>query len=115
MEMTYIQSGEYLIPNLEVPQETYQIGKYGMMRRTFLLNNRRSKYNEMLMTGTLLRHLEEIDRAASEQIEAAVAKMADRENVNEQMKEKDPLGWTGMMNNFRSSAEQQILSELIYS
>ena len=115
MELTYKRSGEYLIPNLTVSTEPYRIGKYGMMRRTFLLNNRRSKYNEMLMSGALLGHLEEIDRTAKEQIDAAVKKMAESEQADEQMKAKDPLGWAGMMNNFRSSAEEQIMRELIFS
>ena len=34
---TYRQEGDYLIPNLSLPDESeYQIGKYGRMRRSYL-------------------------------------------------------------------------------
>ena len=34
---TYRQEGDYLIPNLALPEEPeYQIGKYGHMRRSYL-------------------------------------------------------------------------------
>ena len=36
---TYRQEGDYLIPNLALPDEPeYQIGKYGRMRRSYLKN-----------------------------------------------------------------------------
>ena len=38
---TYHQEGDYLIPNLTLPDEPeYQIGKYGRMRRSYLKAHR---------------------------------------------------------------------------
>ena len=38
---TYRQEGDYLIPNLSLPDESeYQIGKYGRMRRSYLKEHR---------------------------------------------------------------------------
>ena len=38
---TYRQVGDYLIPNLSLPEEPdYQIGKYGRMRRSYLKEHR---------------------------------------------------------------------------
>ena len=37
MELTYRKAGEYLIPNLEVP-ESPKVGKYGMLRCSYLLD-----------------------------------------------------------------------------
>ena len=38
---TYHQEGDYLIPNLALPDEPdYQIGKYGRMRRSYLKEHR---------------------------------------------------------------------------
>jgi hypothetical protein len=68
-----------------------------------------------LLNGTLLEHLEEIDKAATEQVKKTVAQMAKTECVTEAMKEKEPLKWAGLMNNFLHSAEETVLSELIYS
>lgn len=39
---------------------------------------------------------------------------AEKENVDEELKAKDPLKWVGLMNNIKHSAEEIILKELIY-
>ena len=114
-EIAYRTVGDYLIPELEAPQEEYSIGKYGMMRRTYLKEHRRSLYSIMLMNGTLLSHLEETDKAATEQVKRIVSQMAQAEGVTEELKAQDPLKWTGLMNNLLHSAEETVLGELVYS
>ncbi|MBO5408114.1 MAG: TnpV protein, partial [Clostridia bacterium] len=74
-ELTYRQEGDYLIPNIELP-ENKTIGKYGMLRETFLKKERNYLYNTMLMDGTLNEHLWEIDQTAKQQVEQMVQKMA---------------------------------------
>ena len=59
---TYRQEGDYLIPNPALPDEPeYQIGKYGRMRRSYLKEYRPVLYASLLTSGTLHRHLAEID------------------------------------------------------
>ena len=113
--LTYKMEGDYQIPNLSVPTQEHRIGKYGMMRRIYLKQHRRSLYSMLLMNGTLLQHLEEIDKIATQQVKEIVEQMAKAEGVTEIMKSKDPLRWTGLMNNYRHSAEETVLSELVYS
>ena len=55
MELTYTMQGDYLIPDLTVP-ESPKIGKYGMLRRTFLREHRDGIYTGMLLEGTLNSH-----------------------------------------------------------
>ena len=63
---TYRQEGDYLIPNLSLPDESeYQIGKYGRMRRSYLKEHRPVLYASLLTSGTLHRHLAEIDKPAT--------------------------------------------------
>ena len=114
-EIAYRTVGDYQIPELTVPQEEYKIGKYGMLRRTYLKEHRRSLYSIMLMNGTLLSHLEEIDQTATEQVQRIVSQMAQAEGVTEALKAQDPLKWTGLMNNLLRSAEETVLGELVYS
>ena len=64
MELTYTMQGDYLIPDLTVP-ESPKIGKYGMLRRTFLREHRDGIYTGMLLEGTLNSHLEEVDAQAN--------------------------------------------------
>ena len=51
----------------------------------------------------------------TEMISRMVRQMAEAEGVTENMKATDPMKWTGLMNNFRNSAEEIVLADLIYS
>ena len=70
MELTYTMQGDYLIPDLTVP-ESPKLGKYGMLRRTFLREHRDGIYTGMLLNGTLNSHLEEVDRQAQKMLDDA--------------------------------------------
>ena len=115
MEVTYTRKGDYLFPNLTISGEPAQYGKYGMLRRTFLKENKKNWYQSMLLTGKLDRHLQEIDRAADAQMEQISAQMALQEGVDEKLKAADPMAWVQRMNNIRSRAEETVLRELVYS
>ena len=45
----------------------------------------------------------------------AVVQMAKAEGVTEELKAADPQRWTGLMNNLKHSAEEAVLSDLIYN
>ena len=115
MEVTYTRKGDYLFPDLTIEEEPAVIGKYGMLRRTFLKENKKNWYQSMLLTGKLERHLEEIDRTADEQMERISAEMAQREGVDEKLKAADQMEWIRRMNSIRSRAEETVLRELVYS
>ena len=113
---TYRREGDYLIPNLELPDtEHYQIGKYGHLRQTYLREHRPVLYNTMLLNGTLNRHLAETDQVCSERMDRMVAQMAKREGVTEALKASAQLEWVGRMNNIRNRAEEIMLAEVVYT
>ena len=112
---TYRQKGDYLIPNLALPDEPkYQIGKYGRMYRSYLKEYRPILYANLLTSGTLHRHLAEIDQACNERMEILVSAMAKREGVSETLKASDQMEWVRRMNNIRNRAEEIVLTELVY-
>ena len=112
---TYRQEGDYLIPNLALPDEPeYQIGKYGRMRRNYLKEHRPVLYANLLTSGTLHRHLAEIDQACNERMEIIVSAMAKREGVTEALKATDQMEWVCRMNSIHNRAEEIVLSELVY-
>lgn len=116
MEITYTRQGDYLIPDLTLGEpETRPIGKYGMLRRTFLKNHRKGTYVGLLLSEKLDSHLAEIDQTAREQVEAATAQMAREQGVTETLKARDPMKWTGLMNMIKLQAEEAVLHDLIYS
>lgn len=114
MEVTYRAEGDYLLPNLTVP-EAPRVGKYGMLRRSYLKNHRNGIYTGMMLSGKLDGHLVEIDRQAHEMVERLIEQMAAQQGVNEQLKAADQMKWVGLMNNIKASAEEIVLRELIYN
>ncbi len=50
-----IVDGSYFLPNLTLNQPRKQLGKYGRLRRTYLMNHRPVLYNTMLLNGSLYR------------------------------------------------------------
>ena len=114
MEITYSQCGDYMLPNLTVPNEEYHIGKYGMLRRTFLKQHHCSTYSCMLMTGKLLSHLAEIDKTCHQYIDSTISAMAQSEGVTEELKSVNQMEWVQRINNIRNRAEEFTLKEFVY-
>jgi len=115
INIEYIQNGDYLIPNLTLPaDEMKSLGKYGMLRKSYLKQHRKGLYNLMLLEGTLYDHLYEIDEEAHRFMDRVVKEMAEKEGVTETLKAKDQMAWVRAMNSIRSRAEEIVLSELVY-
>ena len=113
---TYRQEGDYLIPNLTLPDEPeYQIGKYGHLRRSYLKEYHPVLYANFLTSGTLHRHLAEIDQACNERMEIIVSDMAKQEGVTESLKAAEQMEWVRRMNSIHSRAEEIVLTELVYA
>lgn len=107
-KITYHQEGDYLIPNLTVPNdenENYQIGKYGHLRLSYLKNHRKGEYELMKINCTLRKHLIEIDIQAKEKIKLLIGQLKEGENISEDLKDTNPLEWVGKMNNIKNRAE----------
>ena len=116
MDMTYTMKDGCRLPDLLPPQEPETaLGKYGLLRRKYLKAHRKVLFTNLLTSGKLNEHLAEIDRTAKERMEQLVTEMARTEGVTEELKATDPMRWTGLMNNLRHSAEELVLSDLIYA
>ena len=118
MELTYTKVGDYYLPDLELDDEEGMeetpLGKYGMLRQTFLREHHHGTYTSMLLTGELMPHLREIDRQAREQVDRIVEDLKKRNNVDEAMKARDQMGWVQAVNSFIAQAEEMVLAELVY-
>lgn len=114
MELTYRKEGDYLLPNIQAP-EAPKIGKYGMLRHTFLRRYRKTMLSGLQLNGKLNEHLEQIDRQANEMMETLMSEMAKLQGVNEELKASNQMKWVQMMNNIRASAEETVLKDIVYS
>ncbi len=114
IELSYHYVGDYRYPTLALPEsEEKPIGKYGMMRLSYIKSHRKGTYSELLMSGRLNDHLAKIDDEAHRMVDALIAKMAQDAGINEQMKAADPFRWVQEMNNCKVAAEEIVLNELI--
>ena len=112
---TYRQEGDFLIPNLTLPNGgDYEIGKYGHMRLAYLKEHRKNLYTNYVTEGTLSKHLSEIDQACNERMENIVSAMAKQEGVTEALKADDQMEWVRRMNNIRNRTEEIILREVVF-
>ncbi len=113
---TYRQAGDYLIPNLTLPDNgDYQLGKYGRMRRTYLKEHHKVLYTNLVVEGKLFEHLAEIDQSCNKRMEIIVSAMVKQEGVTEALKAADQMEWVRRMNNIRNRAEEIVLTELVYA
>ena len=114
MELTYHRKGDYLFPNLVIKnEETEVIGKYGLLRKSFLKEHKTNWYKSMLLTGKLDHHLAEIDKAAQERLDLIVNQMLLTNPAPD--KETNQMGWAAHMNSLAAMAEEIVLKELVYN
>ena len=114
--ITYIRIGDYYVPDLALPKrESYSLGKYGRMRERYLKEKHSVLYNILMLSGKLQPHLREIDEAVCKRMELMMPQLMQAAGVTEELKEFDPLRWTGLMNALKAQAEEIILTELIYT
>ena len=112
----YTKQGDYLIPDLTLPTEPeIQLGRYALMHRDYLEQYKRVTYLNLLTSGELNKHLYEVEQTALTRLELLTKQLCKEQGVTEELKEKAPMQWVGLMNNIRSQAEETILNELIYS
>ena len=111
--LNYTQTGDYLLPNLTLNQPRKPLGKYGRLRRTYLMNHRPVLYNTMLLSGSLYPHLTEMEQTAESQMQQTMKQLLKQNPAPD--KESRQMAWVQHMNNLKAQAEELVLTELIYS
>lgn len=114
MKLEYHWEGDYLIPNLLLPEEP-KIGIWGKRRADYLRKQRNPIYVGMQLAGKLNAHLEEVDKSANDMLDLLIRQMAEREGVTEQLKAQNQVLWVQRMNSIRQRGEEIVYQELIYS
>ena len=113
---TYRQVGDYLLPNITLPEEeTVHIGIWGRRHKLYLKQNHRVLYMNLLTSGKLNSYLADIDKQAEDMLFRLVKQMAKREGVTEALKVENQMEWVGRMNNIRNRATELVNAELIYN
>ena len=111
--VTYSTIGDYQLPNLTLSQPKIPLGKYGRLRRTYLMNHRPVLYNTMLLNGSLYPHLMEVEQNAAAMKERLMTELLAKNPAPD--KESRQMAWVQHMNSLKAQAEELVLTELIYS
>ena len=111
--LNYTQTGDYLLPNLTLNQPRKPLGKYGRLRRTYLMNHRPVLYNSMLLSGTLHPHLLEVEQTAESRMRQTMQELLKQNPAPN--KEQYQMEWVQHMNSLKAQAEELVMNELIYS
>ena len=111
--LSYTQTGDYLLPNLTLHQPKTPLGKYGRMRLNFLRQQHPALYNTMLLNGSLYPHLMEVEQTAESRMQQTMAQLLKQNPAPD--KEQNQMAWVQHMNSLRAQAEELVLMELIYS
>ena len=104
----------YLMKSLLLNEEEPIYGKYGMLRKQFLKEHRSAKYQYLLLTGKLTKHLNQIDQEARKQVEILMEQMVKKQGATEELKAQDQMKWVRLMINIKSSAEEIVVKNTIY-
>ena len=113
--ITYTQQGEYLLPDLKLPdQPKVEIGVFGQRHKRYLKEHHRLIYFDLLTSCKLAAYLADIDSQAKEMYDLLVRQLSEKESLTEQIKVENPMEWTRKMNAIRLTAAEIVNREIIY-
>ena len=115
MSISYTRIGDNLLPDLKLEdKERFNIGKYGLLRLNYIKKEKLGLYFDLLVNDKLNEYLHNIDTTVMEKVQKLITELAQKENINEQLKENNQMLWVSKMNNIKNIAEEIILKEYIY-
>lgn len=113
--ISYTKKGDYLLSNLILEdKERFNVGKYGLLRLNYIKKYKLGLYFDLLVNDKLNEYLHNIDTTVMEKVQKLITELAEKDNINEQLKENNQMLWVSKMNNIKNIAEEIILKEYIY-
>jgi len=114
-KITYTQQGDYLLPDLKMPEQPkVEIGIWGKRHLRYLKSHHPIIYTNLLTSCKLTAYLADIDEEASEMFDRLVKQLVQKEGINEKLKSKNQMLWTRKMNSIRNQATEIVNNEIIY-
>ena len=114
-KITYTQQGDYLIPDLRLPEQPkVETGIWGKRHLRHLKNHHPIIYTNLLTSCKLTAYLADIDKQAEDMFFRLVKQLAEKEGVTEQLKADNQMLWVCKMNNIRNRVNEIVNTELVY-
>ena len=111
---TYTQVGDYLLPDVGLPEEK-PIGVWGTRHYHYLRKAKRILFSQLTISGKMNAYLADIDRQAEEMFSQLVKELAECDGITETLKATDQMEWVRRMNAIREQATEIVNNELIYN
>ena len=110
---TYKQVGDYLLPDVELPEEK-PIGIWGTRHYHHLRKANRVLFSQLTISGKMNNYLADIDKQAEEMFSQLVKQLAERDGITEALKAANQMEWIRRMNTVRAQAIEIVNKELIF-
>ena len=116
MKVTYTKKGDYLLPDLYLEKdENYgRLGRYGILRLHFIVQNQQALCETLLMANKLTHHLLLESRSCENYYKELMENYIENDERLYEKKELNPLEWTKLMNNYKNTAEEIVLNEYVF-
>ena len=115
-KITYTQQGDYLLPDLKLPdQPKVEIGIWGKRHLRYLKNHHPIIYTNYLTSCTITAHLADIDEEANKMFDRLVEQLVKQEGITEQLKAENQMLWVRKMSSIRNRVTEIVNTELIYT
>lgn len=94
----YELQGDYYIPCLVLDEaRTSPISMWGRKHQQYLKEHRPMLYSELVLSGKLYSYLADIDTQARNKLHLLVTRLAEKEDINEELKSQDQMAWVAAM------------------
>ena len=97
-----------------MPEEKRSIGHYGRLHREYLRQVKPMVFDDLILTGQLWSYLADLNEQATERRNVMMQQLMEKENVTEELKQKNRYEWVRRMNGIRSRVDEIIMKEMIY-
>ena len=109
-KITYTQQGDYLFPDLKLPEQPkVEIGIWGKRHLRYIKQHHPIRYTNLLTSCELTAYLANIDEEATEMFDRLVKQLAEKEGLTEKLKADNQMLWVAKLNNILSS-EMEIVN-----
>jgi hypothetical protein len=113
MKITYTQQGNYLIPDLAVPEEEeVTLNRYGELIMKYYRERDKAKGYLMMMSGELNEFVRVHQEKYMDMEEELENEMARKEGITEEMKSTDQMSWVRAMNNISARAREIVMKQM---
>ncbi len=132
---TYKQEGDYLLPDVELPEEkpigvwgcgcpvdtsaegrsTDRAGRRDHRHYHHLRKTKRILFSQLIVSGKMNDYLADIDLQAEEMFSQLVKQLAERDGITEELKAENQMLWVQRTNAVRETATEIVNNDLIYA